>query len=135
LNIFRYIGTPDKESFELPFLGLHGKYELCNGSRDYKDWCKKLKFLGYKSVGICEYQTLAAAHYFQDACEGFGLKPIHGRTCKIKAKNGTHYYVKLFVKNEIGWKNLVKIHNTEIILREDAGECITEEELKSLSEG
>lgn len=135
LNFFRYIGEPSKESYGLPFLGVHGKYELCNGSRDYKDWAKKAKFLGYKSVGICEMQTLAGVQYFQAACKDAGIKPIIGRTSKVKASNGAFYNVKVFVKNQIGWGNLLKIHNIEVVVRDGDNNYISEGELRELSDG
>lgn len=135
LNFFRYVGKANANSLGVPFLGIHGEYELCNGSRSYKDWVKKIKFLGYTAAGICEHQTLAGNSYFQDACKKAGIKAIHGRTNKIKSKNGSFYYVKSYVKNEQGWKNLLKIHNTEIIARHGDGNYVTEEEYKDWSNG
>lgn len=135
LNFFRYIGETNANSLGVPFLGIHGEYELCNGSRSYKDWAKKLKFLGYTAAGICEHQTLAGNSYFQEACKKADIKAIHGRTNKIKAQNGTFFYVKSYVKNEQGWKHLLKIHNTEIIVRHGDGNYITEEEYISWSDG
>ena len=134
LNFFRYLGKPDKDSYNLPFLGVHGRYELCNGSRGYDDWVNKAKFLGYKSIGICEHQTLAGSHYFQKACDKGDIKAIHGRTNKVKSENGSFYYIKTYVKNRNGWKNLLKIHNKEIIERDGEGNYITESEFKKLSD-
>src|SRR5690606_11689010 len=102
----------------------HGKYELCNGSRDYNDWVKKVKFLGYSSIGLCEHQTLAGSYYFQQACNKGGLKAIHGRTNKIQSRVGSYYYIKSYAKTEKGWKNLLKIHNTEKITRGTTGQYV-----------
>lgn len=133
LNFFRNLGKANSTILNIPFLGVHGKYELCNGSRDYNDWVKKAKFLGYKSIGICENQTLAGSFYFQQACDKEGIKAIHGRTNKVKSASGTFYSVKSYVKNIDGWKDLLKIHNIEIIKRTTSGKYITEDELASLS--
>lgn len=135
LNFFRYLGESSYSPSGIPFIGIHGKYEICNGSREYSDWIQKAKFLRYTSVGICEAQTLAGNHYFQLACDKAGIKAIHGRTTKIQSHNGVFYFVKSFVKNSTGWKNLLKIHNTEIIVRGNSGQFITEVEFTSLSEG
>ena len=135
LNFFRNIGIPKHEIFDIPFLGLHGKYELCNGSREYTDWAKKAKFLKYNALGICEQQTLAGIYYFQKACDKEGIKSIVGRTNKLQAINGSFYFVKSYVKNKQGWKNLLQIHNTEIIKRAEDGQYITEEEFFNLSDG
>ena len=60
-----------------PFLGVHGGYDILNGSRDYKDWCKKSKFLNRKILGICEKNTLSGALKFQLACFDFEIIFIH----------------------------------------------------------
>lgn len=134
LNFLRYIGKSSVEPFDVPFLGLHGRFELCNGSRDYADWIKKIKFLGYSSLGICEYQTLAGSYYFQKICDKEGIKAIIGRTSKVKSESGATYNVKCYVKNKQGWKDLLNIHRIEIIKRDADGQYITEEELSALSE-
>ncbi len=135
LNFFRYIGTPDSEIFPVPFLGVHGKYELCNGSRDYNDWVKKAKFLKYTALGICESQTLAGVYNFQKACDKEQMKAIVGRTSKIKPSVGAYYFIKSFVMNAAGWKSILKIHNIEIVDRATDGKYITEEELSQHSDG
>lgn len=133
---FKYLGKANiDEQVNYPFLGLHGKYEICNGSRDYKDWVKKAKFLGINTLGIVEQQTLAGTYNFQLACKEYGIKPIHGQTAKVKSKYDTYYWIKLYVQNDEGWNNLLHINKTQIVDRFNDNTYITEVELFKLSNG
>jgi DNA polymerase-3 subunit alpha len=133
-NFFRYLGYANTNPSEVPFLGLHGKYELCNGSREYKDWIKKLKFLGYTSAGICEFNTLAGTYNFQQACNEYKIKALIGRTSTIRTLSENDYYVKSFCKSRKGWSNLLRLHKIEQIDRHETGKFITEDELLLNSE-
>jgi DNA polymerase III subunit alpha len=134
LNPFRHIGkSSDSELNKFPYLGIHGRYELLNGSRDYKDWCKKAKFLGYETLGICEEQTLGGTLLFQEACKEAGIKSIIGQQSIVKNKN-EFYKIKLFVKNQTGWRNLLKINKIQLVDRPE-NPYIEEEELFEHSEG
>ncbi len=117
-----------------PFLGVHGGYELGAGSRDYADWCRKAKFLGpeVNALGLCERHTLAGALKFQQACEKAKLKPILGETVTILDGKVT-YRVKLYVANETGWANLLRLH--KVLQVDHAGEYVTRPDLIEHSEG
>lgn len=134
LNILKYIGNCE-QVLDLDFipLSIHGKYEILNGSRDYEDWCKKTIFYGYKSLGICEKNTLAGTLQFQIECEKFGLKSILGETISIKRKDFI-FEGKVFCINEKGWENLLLI-NKEINVINVKEKYILEEILLQLSEG
>lgn len=93
-----------------PFLGIHGSYDLCNGSRDYKDWCKKAKFCGYKVLGIAEENTLAGVLAFQNACDKADIVSVIGETITVQDKEEEQYTVKLYCATETGWKNLLLIN-------------------------
>lgn len=106
--------TNKERNKEVPFLGLHGKYELLNGSGRYDQWCEKAKWLGHTTLGICETQTLAGIIDFQQSCSKVGIKPILGHTAYVKAKELT-FNVKLFVKNKKGWRNLLHINKIQLV--------------------
>ena len=114
---FKYIGTAKSDlEVSMPFLGVHGKYELMNGSRDYSLWCKKAKFLSVNTLGICEKNTLAGALCFQNHCKDNEIKSILGETFDVKTSNDQTYQVKLYAINETGWRNLLTLNylvNTE----------------------
>lgn len=113
LNIFKYLGEPNLSMtyYNIPHLGIHSGYELCNGSRDYKDWCKKATFLGIKSLGICEENTLAGAINFQNTCSKFNIKSIIGETITVRS-GLDRFSIKLYINTEKGFRNLLRINNT-----------------------
>jgi DNA polymerase III subunit alpha len=125
LTELRYIGQEKDIVETFPFLGVHGGFELMNGSRDYKDWCKKAKFAGVDTLGICEENTLAGVLEFQNTCQKQGIKSTIGETVVVQDVDGNKYSIKLFVQNQIGWKNLlminacINVHNEERYIRED----------------
>lgn len=130
LNILRYLGKVSESSY--PYLGVHGKYELLNGTKDYSEWCNKAKFLQVSSLGICEKNTLAGVFQFQEECKKKEIKPILGETITIKDEFGI-FQAKCFVVNSTGWRNLLLI-NTEINVV-NPSRYVTEERLLELSEG
>ena len=81
---FKYIGTTTLNVPGLPFLGVHGQYEILNGSRNYGDWAAKAKFLQIPTLGICEKNTLAGTMAFQQACQ----------KKEIKSNSWRNYYYK-----------------------------------------
>lgn len=113
LKQFRFLGKADvKNKTDFCHLGVHGGYELLNGSGLYKEWVSKTVFYGYSSLGICEYNTLGGTLPFQIACKESNIKPIIGETVKVN-KNNSYFDLKLYVKNSNGWLNLLAI-NKEI---------------------
>lgn len=114
LNVFKYIDL-EKTDLDIPFpyLGVHGEYDLCNGSRTYKEWCQKAKFLNTLSLGICETNTLAGTLAFQMACKDAGIKSILGETITVSVdlEKTETYQIKLYVKDESGWRNLLNINS------------------------
>lgn len=131
LNVFKYSGkVRDIGSFD--YLGIHGGFELCSGSRTYDAWCEKAKFLGITTLGLCEKHTLAGALKFQLACAKHKIKSIIGETINIKSEEG-EYFVKIYVSNQIGWENLLTIH--KILNIDNDGKFVLEADLIGNSEG
>lgn len=110
LNLFKYIGKYNTK-IDIPFihLGIHGKYEILNGSRNYSDWCSKAKWLGAEALGICEENTLGGIIHFQIACDEVGIKPIFGETLILKI-GGAIYPIKLYALTREGWKIILRIN-------------------------
>ena len=109
LNDFRYIGE-SKEPYSDPFLGIHGSYELCSGSRHYSDWVKKAKFLGMDCLGLCDRNTLGGTLIFQKECKKEGIKSILGETVSVRNAFNEIFDIKLYAKNKKGWNNLLHIN-------------------------
>jgi len=130
---FKYLGkATSKTGIVMPHLGVHGGFDLCNGSRVYKDWCKKAKFLGIEVLGICEENTLAGTLSFQMACDKAGIKGIIGETVKVKKDKEEAYFIKLYVESEKGWKNLININSCINVHHEG---FVLEEEVSQYNEG
>ena len=130
----KYIGQAEIE-IDLDYcnLGVRGGYELLNGSGNYDDWIEKTKFLGYKSLGICEKNTLAGTLPFQLECKKKGIKSILGETISIKRSDESMIEGKVYVIDKLGWNHLLHI-NKYINVDNVANKYITEEELFRLSE-
>ena len=113
LNPVKYIGEADIQPPFIPWLGIHGKYEILNGSRDYKDWCKKAKFLKVDTLGIYELNTLAGTLQFQEECKSNDIKSIIGATYIVSnQKKDLRYRIKLYAKNDAGWQTLLRVNKS-----------------------
>lgn len=130
-NFLKYFGKKDP-IIEWPYLGVRGSYEILNGVFHYSEWVRKAKFLGTKTLGICEKNTLGGVLKFQLACKKADIKPIIGATYSIKDERGSWDF-KLYVKNKEGWRNLLLINSVVKVLNEQP--FISLEELQDLGEG
>jgi DNA polymerase-3 subunit alpha len=109
LKPLKYLGR--KKDYQFPHLGIHGEFELMNGCRSYDKWCKKAKFLGINTLGICEQNTLAGVFKFQKACKKAGIKPVIGAQYAFSSGIRSESTVKFFVKDKTGWKNLLSLNS------------------------
>ena len=57
LNRVKWRGQSEMAGLSTNFLGVHGSFELLNGTGLYPDWVKKAKFLGIERLGIVEKAT------------------------------------------------------------------------------
>lgn len=119
MNELKYIGKSTSTVPTNSFLGVHGAYEILNGSRLYADWVKKAKFLGVKYLGICEKNTLAGALKFQMACLKEGITPIIGATYTVfNQEKDIKYDVKCYVKDRKGWENILLINKDVLVVND-----------------
>ena len=109
------------------FLGVHGRYEVMSGTRDYSDWCKKAKFYGYKHLGICESNTLAGTLPFQLDCKKNGINPIIGYTVSVQTESGGLFDMKFYPIDQKGWEVVLKVNKIINVDIEDP--FITEQQL------
>ena len=111
LTRLKYIGAAKQEFETKVFLGVHGQYEMMSGSGTYSDWCKKAKFLGVNTLGICEKNSLAGSLKFQAECQKNGLKSIIGMECTVYDQpRDIRFTVKVYARNDKGWKDLLTIN-------------------------
>lgn len=129
-NPVKYLGESDLEFDPIPWLGVRGKYEILNGSRDYKDWCKKAKFLGVNVLGLCEKNTLAGTLQFQEECKSNKIKSIIGSTYTVfNDETDYRYDIKVYVKNYDGWQTILRMNKAVLV---DNNGFILETEFKDL---
>lgn len=108
---FRNFGLSSEDNSSISYLGVRGKYDIGLGSKDYNEWCKKALFLGIKELGLCEENTLAGTMSFQEACINNKIKPILGERIRIFDEAlKREFYLKVYVKNIKGWKNILNIN-------------------------
>lgn len=112
------------------FLGIRTGYELRNGMGLYKDWISKAKFLGCKTLGICERSTLSGALLFQGECQRNDIKPVIGMTIPVQGIE--QFDIKIYAKNFRGWSKLLKF---SAILNVDEEHSIAKEFLEKNSDG
>lgn len=107
----KYVGKAKQEIPTPVFLGVHGQYEMMSGTGTYADWCKKAKFLGVHTLGICEKNTLAGALKFQAECQNNGIKSVIGMECVVYDQpRDLRFTVKVYARNEKGWRDLLTIN-------------------------
>ena len=111
LNRVKWRGQSEMAGLSTNFLGVHGSFELLNGTGLYPDWAKKAKFLGIERLGIVEKATLAGALKFQNACKAEGIIPVFGLEVPVKdEKKDIVYTYKVYAKNEKGWQHLLALN-------------------------
>ena len=92
-----------------------------DGVGDPKDYAKKAKEFGHKSLAVTDHGRLNAIYAHQKACIDEGVKPIIGvemyvneelvfMNDKGKRARNKNCHLVLLVKNEIGYKNLLKLN-------------------------
>lgn len=109
-NILKYIGTRKKCEHDQPFvnLGVHTPYELLNGSFSIGDWVKKVKYLGQKAIGICDYNTMAGSLVLQKECLSAGISPVFGYS--LTFTDGVDKVgAKIYCQTQNGLQNLLRI--------------------------
>jgi DNA polymerase III subunit alpha len=105
-------------------LHLHSHYSMLDGMIDLKGLCERTKFLNMDSVAVTDHGNMFGAVAFYKAAKAAGIKPIIGLEAYIAPESRLnhslvsqhtgdsitkYYHLVLLVKNETGYKNLIKI--------------------------
>lgn len=104
----RNIGKLKQENLPYVALGIHGKFDLMNGSGEYLEFCERAKFLGMEALGLAELNTLGGSLHFQEECINYNLKPILGE--RFTALIDDDIKIKLYIKDKIGWENILALN-------------------------
>jgi len=99
-------------------LHVHSHYSLLDGLSKIKDLVSQAKKLSMDSLALTDHGVMYGAVEFYKECKEQGIKPIIGNemylsidTLDLKRPNidNKNYHLILLAKNEIGYKNLVKL--------------------------
>lgn len=95
-------------------LHVHTNFSINDGLSKIKQLVQRAKELGMKSLAITEHGNMFSAVAFYKECKKAGIKPIIGMEAYVcpqgmTAKVRENRHMVLLAKNEIGYKNLVKI--------------------------
>ena len=99
-------------------LHVHTEYSLLDGAARIKDVVARAKELGMESLAITDHGVMFGVIDFYKECKKQGIRPIIGcevytaarkMTDKDAEKDKRQGHLILLVKNETGYKNLIKI--------------------------
>jgi DNA polymerase III subunit alpha len=114
----------DEKDIQWVSLHQHTEYSLLDSSAKIPKLIKRAKELGMKSMAITDHGVMYGCVDFYKEAKSQGIKPIIGceiyvsqKSMKIKENNGENhnYHLVLLVKNEVGYRNLMKIVSTASI--------------------
>jgi len=103
------------EKFHVP-LHLHTEFSLLDGASKISHICKKAKEHNMPALAISDHGTMFGVYTFYHEAKKHGIKPIIG--CEVYIVNGDHrekgkrsklFHLVLLAKNDLGYKNLIKI--------------------------
>lgn len=105
---------------EFVHLHLHTQYSLLDGAIKIKSLFPRAKELGFNALAITDHGNMFGAVKFFQAAKDNSIKPIIGcemyiapgsRFEKKSTRGGSDaaYHIVLLAKNEIGYKNLIKL--------------------------
>lgn len=96
-------------------LHIHTEYSLLDGFGKSEQYVSRAKELGFKYLAITDHGSVDGVIKFQQACEKGSIESVLGceayivPDAKVKVKGEKRGHITLLVKNETGWKNLLKL--------------------------
>ncbi|MGL5123832.1 MAG: DNA polymerase III subunit alpha [Fusobacteriaceae bacterium] len=125
-------------------LHLHTEYSLLDGVGQIDNYLSKTKELGMDSLAITDHGNMFGAIEFYKAAIKKGIKPIIGMEAYVtndinlnrkEDKNRDNFHLVLLAKNDIGYKNLMKISSFGFLQGFYYKPRITKSYLREHSEG
>ncbi len=109
-----------QENLDFTHLHLHTTYSMLDGAIQIPELMKRVKELGMSSVAITDHGNMYGAIEFYKEAIKHELKPIIGCEFYVSPSrnkeeeleqiaDGGNYHLILLAKNEIGYKNLIKL--------------------------
>ncbi len=125
-------------------LHVHSHYSLLDGLPKLDDLIRRAKEFGMTSLALTDHGVMYGSIEFYQKCLAAGIKPIlgmeayvalHKRTDKRPNIDNRRYHLTLLVKNQIGYKNLIKLTSLAHLEGFYYKPRIDKELLKKYSEG
>ncbi|MDR1452714.1 MAG: DNA polymerase III subunit alpha [Candidatus Margulisbacteria bacterium] len=99
-------------------LHTHTEYSLLDGASRIEDIVTRAKTYGFPAAAITDHGTMHGVYLFWKECKKQGVKPIIGCETYVAARSlhqketkldAANYHLILLVKNETGYRNLIKM--------------------------
>ncbi|OHB23244.1 MAG: DNA polymerase III subunit alpha [Parcubacteria group bacterium RIFCSPLOWO2_01_FULL_48_18] len=125
-------------------LHVHSHYSLLDGLATIDNLIARAKNLGFEALALTDHGVLYGAVEFYKKARAANIKPIlgveayvapHGYKNKRSGIDDKRYHLILLAKNNIGWRNLVKLVNVSHLEGFYYKPRIDKELLKKYSEG
>ena len=100
---------------------LHTQYSICEGAIKIEDLEKFCKNNEINSIGISDTSNLCGALQFSETVSKSKTQPIIGSQIKFKHK-GLIGLIPIIAKNDIGYKNIVKLSSNSYLNHENFNE-------------
>jgi DNA polymerase-3 subunit alpha len=103
-------------------LHLHTEYSLLDGANKIKPLAKRIKALGMDSVAMTDHGNMFGTIDFYNAMKAEGIKPIIGMEAYLHNQPDLgdktvrqRFHLCLYAKNDIGYKNLMRLSSEAYI--------------------
>ena len=109
--------TEEENRPQFTHLHLHTQYSILDGMTNIKKLVKKVKEDGMTAVAITDHGNMYGVKEFHNEMNKEGIKPILGMEAYLAVNSHTgrgnenkkYYHLVILAKNEIGYRNLMKL--------------------------
>lgn len=109
---------PEKELPNFVHLHVHSHYSMLDGMGKIPDLVKKAKSDGQPALALTDHGVMYGAIEFYETCKKEGIKPIIGVEAYVAPRklsdkqpgiDAKAYHLILLAKNDVGYRNLLKL--------------------------